>query len=67
VAELSGVSLPMYALITLSNGLWTVYGLLIGDILLVITNVLVAPCALFVALKAWRSQSAPMVVAAEVV
>jgi uncharacterized protein with PQ loop repeat len=56
VVNLSGVSFPMYALITVSTLLWTLYGVLIGDPLLVITNILVSPCALFVAMKAWRSQ-----------
>jgi uncharacterized protein with PQ loop repeat len=62
VAVLSGVSMPMYALITLSTILWAVYGILIGDWVLVTTNVLISPCALFVAMKAWRFQYAPVAI-----
>lgn len=64
--DLSGVSLPMYALILLTTILWSVYALLIGDWLIVITNILIAPCALFVATKAWRFQYAPPPLAAEI-
>lgn len=64
-ADLSGVSLPMYALVVLTSILWSAYALLIHDWLVIITNVLIAPCALFVALKAWRAQYAPLSVAAE--
>jgi uncharacterized protein with PQ loop repeat len=67
VAELSGVSFPMYALLTLSTVLWVTYGALIGDWLLVTTNILVGPCALYVATKAWRHQYAPSPLAVEVV
>jgi uncharacterized protein with PQ loop repeat len=65
VAAISGVSLPMYALVTLATILWTVYALLIGDWLLAATNVLITPCALFVAVKAWRFQYSPLPLAAE--
>ena len=58
VAALSGVSLPMYALVTLSTALWAIYAVMIGDWLLLTTNVLICPCAFFVATKAWRFQYA---------
>jgi uncharacterized protein with PQ loop repeat len=64
-ADLSGVSLPMYALVVLTSILWSAYALLIHDWLVIITNLLIAPCALFVAIKAWRAQYAPLSVAAE--
>jgi len=67
VASLSGVSLPMYALVTLSTMLWALYGILIGDYLLVLTNALITPCAFFVALKAWRFQSGHVPLSIEVV
>ena len=65
-SDLSGVSLPMYALVLLATILWSVYALLIGDWLIVITNILIAPCALFVATKAWRFQYASPPLAAEI-
>ena len=64
-SDLSGVSLPMYALVVLTSILWSAYALLIHDWLVIITNMLIAPCALFVAIKAWRAQYAPLSVAAE--
>jgi MtN3 and saliva related transmembrane protein len=64
--DLSGVSLPMYALVLISCVLWSVYALLIGDWLIIITNMLIAPCALFVASKAWRFQYRPARLAAEI-
>jgi uncharacterized protein with PQ loop repeat len=54
--DLSGVSMPMYGLIVVASVLWSLYGLLIGDPLVITTNILIVPCALFVALKAWRAQ-----------
>jgi MtN3 and saliva related transmembrane protein len=64
--DLSGVSLPMYALVLITAVLWSVYALLIGDWLIIITNILIAPCALFVATKAWKFQYGPAPVAAEI-
>ena len=66
-ADLSGVSLPMYALVLLTCVLWSAYALLIVDWLILITNALIAPCALFVATKAWRARYAPPALAIEVV
>jgi uncharacterized protein with PQ loop repeat len=54
--SLEGVSLPMYALVLTSTVLWSAYGLLVDDYLLITTNVLIAPCASYVAVRAWRSQ-----------
>jgi len=65
-ADLSAVSLPMYGLLLLNAALWSVYGLLIGDHLIIVTNILIAPCALFVAMKAWRSRAAPLPLATEI-
>jgi uncharacterized protein with PQ loop repeat len=64
-ADLSGVSLPMYALVVLTSVLWSTYAVLIQDWLVLITNGLIAPCALFVALKAWRAQYPQLSMAAE--
>ena len=59
--DLSGISLPMYAMILLSGVLWSLYGALIGDWLIVITNAFILPCALYIAFKSWRAQSAQSV------
>ena len=67
VTDLSGVSLPMYGLVMLTGTLWSVYGVMIGDYLIVITNVIIFPCALFVATKAWRFQYATAPLAVEIV
>lgn len=56
-ADLSAISLPMYGLIVLSGILWSLYGALIGDWLIVITNAFILPCALYIALKSWRAQA----------
>ena len=63
---LSAVSLPMYAILLLTAVLWSVYALLIGNRIIVVTNALISPCALFVAVKAWRGRYAPVVLAVEV-
>ena len=36
--DLSGISLPMYSILTLGVGLWLVYGVLIGDWPLMVSN-----------------------------
>ena len=36
--DLSGISLPMYALFTLGVALWLVYGLLIGSLPIILAN-----------------------------
>jgi uncharacterized protein with PQ loop repeat len=64
--DLSGVSLPMYALIVVTSVLWSLYGLLIGEPLVIITNIAILPCALFVALKARRAQYPAVPLATEV-
>ena len=66
VVALPGVSLPMYMLLLVATALWATYGVLVHDWLVVITNVAIAPCAAFVALKAWRFQAGLAVAALEV-
>lgn len=56
--DLDAVSVPMYALVVLNAVLWSLYGVLIHDWLIVLPNVLILPCALFVGTKAWRKQGA---------
>ncbi len=36
--DLSGISLPMYSILTLGVGLWMLYGILIGDWPLIVSN-----------------------------
>jgi uncharacterized protein with PQ loop repeat len=55
--DLSGISVPMYGLIVVASVLWSVYGLLIGDPRVIITNSLIVPCAFYVAMKAWQARS----------
>ena len=64
--DLSAVSLPMYAILLLTAVLWSIYAVLIGNRIIVVTNALISPCALFVAVKAWRGRYAPAVLAVEV-
>lgn len=54
--ELAGVSLVMWTMVISSLGLWSIYGSLIRDWLVVTTNVLLLPCALYVLAKAARSR-----------
>jgi uncharacterized protein with PQ loop repeat len=53
---LTGVSVSMYVLLCLTALSWAVYGVLIGDPLVVVTNVLVLPCAALVVARTWLSQ-----------
>ncbi|MDD5240849.1 MAG: SemiSWEET transporter [Sulfuricella sp.] len=46
--DLSGISLPMYALFTLGVALWMIYGLAIGSIPVVIGNAITLLLALVV-------------------
>lgn len=55
---LSGVSIATYALLCLTALSWALYGVLTGDPLVILTNVLVLPCAAVVAIKAWLAQRA---------
>ena len=56
--DLSAVSRPTYALICTSCALWAVYGVLIGDAVVLVSNLLIFPCAAFVLLRAARAQRA---------
>jgi uncharacterized protein with PQ loop repeat len=60
VADLSAISLPTYGLICASGFLWGTYGALIGDGVVIVTNVLILPCAMFIAVMAWRSRRLPL-------
>ena len=53
---LSGVSITTYLLLCLTAFSWAIYGVFVGDPLVVVTNVLVLPCAAVVAAQAWLSQ-----------
>lgn len=55
--DLSGVSVAMYGLLILTAAGWATYGALIGDLLVSAPNVLVLPCAVFIAVKAVRAQT----------
>ncbi len=46
--DLSGISLPMYALFTLGVALWLVYGLAIGSLPVIVANGLTLVLALVV-------------------
>lgn len=57
--DLSGISLPMYALFTLGVALWMAYGLVIGSIPIVIGNaitLLLASVVLWLKLKESRPE-----------
>jgi MtN3 and saliva related transmembrane protein len=56
--DLSAVSRPTYMLICASTVIWSVYGALIGDVMVIVSNVLIVPCAAFVLVQATRSQAA---------
>lgn len=57
--DLSAVSRPTYVLICASTVLWSVYGMLIGDPMVVVSNLLILPCAAYIALRATRAQATP--------
>ncbi len=46
--DLSGVSLPMYSIFTLGVALWLVYGLLLGDWPLIISNAITLALSLLI-------------------
>ena len=52
--DLSGISLPMYALFTLGVALWMVYGLLIGSVPVVAANGITMVLASVVLWLKWR-------------
>jgi MtN3 and saliva related transmembrane protein len=50
--DLSGISLPMYALFTLGVALWLVYGVLLGSVPIILGNgITLALASLVLALK----------------
>jgi uncharacterized protein with PQ loop repeat len=57
--DLSAVSLPTYGLVCLNTVLWSAYGALIDDPMVILINVVILPCAVLIAFKAWRAQSHP--------
>ena len=54
--SLHGVSVPMYALLCATTISWATYGVLVGDPLVVVTNLLVLPCAAVVTARAYAYQ-----------
>jgi uncharacterized protein with PQ loop repeat len=54
--NLHGVSVPTYLLLVLTTLSWATYGVLIGDSLVVATNLLVLPCAALVTARTWSAQ-----------
>jgi len=56
--DLAAISRPTYALICTSTALWSLYGLLISDLMVVVSNVLIFPCAAYILVTATRAQMA---------
>ena len=55
-ANLSGISIGMYGLMTVNGLAWTLYGISINDLLVCFPNFILVPCALMIAAKAMRYQ-----------
>lgn len=55
--RLEGVSVPTYRLVTITASAWGLYGMLIGDALVVLPNVIIMPAALVIAQRAARYQT----------
>jgi uncharacterized protein with PQ loop repeat len=53
---LHGVSVPTYALLCATTMSWASYGVVVGDPLVIMTNLLVLPCAALVVSRTWVSQ-----------
>jgi uncharacterized protein with PQ loop repeat len=66
-SALDGVSIPMYGLLCLTTLSWAVYGFAVGDPLVVVTNLLVLPCAALVVTRTWIAQRGAAVVVADAV
>ena len=60
--SLHGVSVPTYALLCLTAISWASYGFGIGDPLIVVTNLLVLPCAVLVLTRTWVSRRSAVIV-----
>ncbi len=56
--DLSGVSLPTYVLLFFTAIAWFAYGLIAKDALVVLPNVIVIPCAVFIGTKIIRTRKA---------
>lgn len=54
--DLSGISLPMYALFTLGVALWLIYGVLIGSVPVIAANGITFVLAATVLWLKWRHQ-----------
>lgn len=54
--DLSGVSLPTYVLLFFTAVAWFAYGLVVKDALVVLPNVIVIPCAIFIGKKIIRTR-----------
>ena len=65
-SSLHGVSVPTYALLCVTTLSWASYGVGIGDPLVVVTNLLVLPCAALVMGRTWLFQQRADVVTSEV-
>jgi len=64
-SALDGVSVPMYGLLCLTTLSWAAYGFVVGDALVVVTNLLVFPCAALVVTRTWVAQRAATLVVAD--
>jgi len=56
--DLSGVSLPTYVLLFFTAVAWSAYGFIVEDALVVLPNVVVIPCAIFIGAKIIRTRKA---------
>lgn len=63
-SSLHGVSVPTYALLCLTTVSWASYGIGIGDPLIVMTNLMVLPCAALVLTRTWISRRSTAVATA---
>ena len=54
--DLSGVSLPTYVLLFFTAVAWSAYGFIVKDALVVLPNVVVIPCAIFIGAKIIRTR-----------
>jgi uncharacterized protein with PQ loop repeat len=54
-SHLVGVSVMTFLIITTMTISWGTYGLLIGDVFVAAPNIIIGPCALFIAIRAIQS------------
>lgn len=54
-SHLVGVSVMTFLIITTMTVSWGTYGLLIGDVFVAAPNIIIGPCALFIAIRAIQS------------